>query len=71
MQTVGLAEWNIDMITSDDVLGQVVDRYRRLETLHSLRQQIQPTWDAFYHVAAQTFASFATDVLTCRDQTSG
>jgi polysaccharide pyruvyl transferase WcaK-like protein len=72
MQTVGLADWNIDMITSsDNVLEQVVDRYRRLDTLQSLRQQIQPTWDALYDIAAQTFTSFATDVLNCRDQTSG
>jgi polysaccharide pyruvyl transferase WcaK-like protein len=67
METVGLAEWNIDMIQTDDVISQVIDRYQNITKLSSLRTQIQPLWEQLYQVMETTCISFADDVRAYRD----
>jgi polysaccharide pyruvyl transferase WcaK-like protein len=68
MDTIGLQDWNIDMVQTDDVVEQVIDRYHHLPTFDALRQQIQPRWQHFYEVATSTFHKFAADVLEYSEQ---
>lgn len=70
METVGLAEWNIDMIQTDDVISQVKDRYHTIDRLSTLRTQIQPRWEQLYQIMADTCRSFANDVRAYRDQSA-
>lgn len=67
METIGLGAWNINMICSDDVVGQVTDRYRRLDNLNTLRAQAQSTWDQLYATNMSAFREFANDVLAYRN----
>jgi polysaccharide pyruvyl transferase WcaK-like protein len=68
METVGLGDWNIDMINTDDVVGQVIDRYTRLSDVATLRAEVQPTWEHLYHVMSETFAHFAAEVFAYHEQ---
>lgn len=62
MDTIGLGDWNIDMVRSNDVINQVIDRYHRLDDLVTLCAQEQPQWDRFYGLMSDAFATFATEV---------
>ena len=70
LETIGLGSWNIDMVQHDDAPGQVIDRYRRLDELHSLCDQAQATWDDLYTVNLGVMKSFANDVVSCRQQST-
>jgi len=63
VDTVGLGEWNINMIQSDDVFDQVVDRYRRLDDLRRLRAEAQSTWNELYDINLGTIKSFVDNVV--------
>jgi polysaccharide pyruvyl transferase WcaK-like protein len=66
IQTIGFGDWNIDMIQSDDVVQQIIDRYHRLKELPRMREREQPLWDKLYSVMDDTFQSFAADVHAYR-----
>jgi polysaccharide pyruvyl transferase WcaK-like protein len=59
VETVGLGEWNINMIREPDVACQVADRLQRLDDLAALRTRIQPHWNELYQTLAGGFADFA------------
>ena len=63
METIGLGAWDINMISSDDPVKDVTDRYHRLEDLRTMRAQARPRWDQLYDITASTFRRFAADVL--------
>ncbi len=60
-ETIGLEDWSINMITSD-VVGQVIERYRRLDNLVAMRALAEKRWSELYEVMASTFYVFAKDV---------
>lgn len=62
IETVGLGEWNIDMMRSENVVEEVGDRYRRLDELRSLRARVQHRWNDLYNITRLTFREFANDV---------
>ena len=66
VETVGLGEWNINMIREPDVAAPVADRLSRLHDLAALRSHIQPHWNELYRTLAGGFANFARCV---REQT--
>ncbi len=68
METIGFGSWNIDLVRSGDVVDEVIERYRRLEDLATLRTAAQPQWSHLYDVIAGTFRRFAADVLAYRDE---
>lgn len=68
MDTIGLREWNIDMINSDDLVADVADRLGRLDDLRTIRNQAKPTWDKLYEITFKTLQKFAADVLEYQDQ---
>ncbi|HMR67752.1 MAG TPA: polysaccharide pyruvyl transferase family protein [Anaerolineae bacterium] len=63
IKTVNLADWNINMICTDDVVEQVMHRVHHLSTLTRLREQAQPQWRQLNNVISQTFQNFVQDVL--------
>jgi polysaccharide pyruvyl transferase WcaK-like protein len=62
VETVGLGEWNINMIRQPDVAAHVADRLERLDNLVAIRASIQPRWDEIYRTLAGGFAEFARSV---------
>ena len=62
MESIGLGPWNINMIHSNDVVGEVIDRYRRLDDFRTLRTQALPKWNQLYKVNMSVFREFAKDV---------
>lgn len=67
MDTIGMGAWNIDMVRTDDLVGDVANRFRRLEELKSIRAQAQPVWKSLYDTMLGTFKKFVGDVLAYRD----
>ena len=63
METIGLGDWNIDMVRAESVVREVADRYRSLARLEALRKKAQPAWNELYQVIVGTFHQFARDVL--------
>jgi polysaccharide pyruvyl transferase WcaK-like protein len=68
METIGLGDWNIDMIRSDALMDEFIDRYRRLDELALVRAQARPTWDHLHNVMSEAFGCFAEDVLTYQQE---
>jgi hypothetical protein len=63
MRTVGLGDWDIDLVGSDDAVSDVVDRLDRLDDLVTIRREAQGLWDGLESVmreACRDFASRAT-----------
>lgn len=67
VDTIGYSAWNINMMQTDDIMGQVVDRYGRLDELTTLKQQAAPVWQGIDRTIREAFASFAQDVMTEAD----
>jgi hypothetical protein len=59
MDTIGLSEWNIDMLEVEDVVGAVLDRYDRLDELQRLREAAAGTWAEIKRVQQESMAEFA------------
>lgn len=68
METIGLADWNIDMVKSENVLEQVIDRYRRIQSFEDIRQSIQAQWQHLEVSMSDTFNAFADDVRAYSEQ---
>ena len=64
IDTVGLGEWNIDLMRTGDLLEEVRDRFQRLEELRALRARVQHRWNDLYSLTKMTFREFANDVRT-------
>lgn len=67
IETLGLSEWDIDMIKSTQVPEEVKTRYRNLKELEALRENSQRQCQTLYSVISNTFRQFASDVLRYRD----
>jgi polysaccharide pyruvyl transferase WcaK-like protein len=68
LETVGFGEWNIDMILSDDVIAEVINRYQQIKNIQTLRTQAKTKWEQLYKTMSETFGEFASEVFLCRDQ---
>ena len=68
-ETVGLGDWNFDMVTVKDTVAAVISRYRRLAEFPKIREAALPVWQKFYGVMQSTFTSFAKDVTAYRNTT--
>lgn len=67
LETIGLGSWNIDLVRTNDLAGQVADRLRRLEELKALRAKAQERWNDLYETMLGAFRRFRSDVLAHRD----
>lgn len=66
MDTVGLGDWNIDMVRAKNTVEEVRERVARIDQFPSVREQVQPRWKQLYKTMADAFASFAHDVTEYR-----
>jgi polysaccharide pyruvyl transferase WcaK-like protein len=62
METIGFGEWNINMMETDNVVGDVLDRYNRLEELPTIRSNAGARWRDLEKAMADAFDAFARDV---------
>lgn len=69
INTVGYNDWNINIMKTTDVIGQVIDRYNRLEQLKKLRDCTQPIWNDLHAKMLGTFEQFASDVIAYKKST--
>lgn len=67
MDTVGLGEWNLDMVTGPGTVGEVINRIERIGEFPKLREEARAKWEHFHGVMSTNFASFATDVTRYRE----
>jgi polysaccharide pyruvyl transferase WcaK-like protein len=68
METIGLGQWNINMISSNNISAQVSDRYHRIGDLKSLCARRKPEWDNLYRTMSDAFATFATETRSYHAQ---
>jgi hypothetical protein len=62
MRTLGLGEWNIDMVREDDVVGQVIDRCERLGELARITDAARPVWASLRQTTRAVMGAFAQEV---------
>ncbi len=62
MDTIGLGDWNIDMLAVGDVVDAVLDRHDRIGELEQVRAAAAPTWDELKQVQEDSMADFAQQV---------
>lgn len=62
VDTIGLGEWNINMVEAKDVFEEIVERYRNLATFENLRQKAVSEWQRLESVMGETFRAFAEEV---------
>lgn len=68
VDTLGLGDWNIDMMQTRDVAGKVRDRYRHLKDLRTLRSSVRPVWEQLHTSMLDGFRHFAQEVRAYRSQ---
>jgi polysaccharide pyruvyl transferase WcaK-like protein len=62
LEALGLSEWDIDMVRSSSVIGDVRNRLGRLEDLAALRARCMPDWDRLGDVQLRAMSEFADKV---------
>lgn len=66
METIGMANWNIDMIRGSNVLDEVENRLELLDELPSAIAAVHPHWQELYRTQVSVFRLFAADVAAFR-----
>ncbi len=59
VKTIGMESWDIDLIRSKDVVGEVRERWTKLDRLTELRAAAQPQWDQLTNTMREQLATFA------------
>lgn len=59
MDTIGLGDWNINMLEVDDVAEAVLDRFDRLGDLDRHRAEAAPVWAELKRVQEEAMSEFA------------
>lgn len=62
LNTLGFGEWNINMMESQDLMADVADRLKRLDSLPELLKQARPLWDQYYQTMTQAFEQLAAKI---------
>lgn len=63
LDTVGISDWDINMIETPDVAAQVADRIRRIDSLESLRLRSNKRWCDLRQKMTEGFSTFARRVF--------
>lgn len=69
METIDMAEWDINMLETDDVVKEVADRLSRLKDLYVIRRKAKQRWEELYNVMLNTFKDFAKEVTDYHEGT--
>lgn len=62
VRTLGLEEWDIDLLREPDVPAAVLDRARRPGDLREMVRRARPTWDALEQTTRRAVTDFADAV---------
>jgi polysaccharide pyruvyl transferase WcaK-like protein len=62
MRTVGFGEWNVDIVKSRDVVGDVADRLASLESLGRIREAARVRWQGLRRTQDGALRQFAEAV---------
>ncbi len=63
IDTLGLSDWNINMVESQDLIMDVKDRHERINDLNEIQEKAIKVWQKYDDVMTSTFESFAADVI--------
>lgn len=63
ISTIGLGDWDINLIDDEDVVGSVLDRIRRLEDLTRLVADARGVWEGLRAEMGSALERFAEEVL--------
>ncbi len=59
IKTVGMSEWDIDYIQSENAVDQIRERMDNLDRFHDLVEQAQPKWEKFRSVSTDSLVRLA------------
>lgn len=62
IRTVGYGEWDINMMATRRVVGEVSNRLTRLDELLALRERTRARWEELRQTTSNAFAGFAREV---------
>jgi polysaccharide pyruvyl transferase WcaK-like protein len=62
MKTVGFGEWNIDIVKSGDVVGEVSERLANLNRIAGIKKTAAPQWARLKHTQDSAMKRFAAAV---------
>jgi hypothetical protein len=64
VRSLGLGEWDIDLVREEDVVPLVLDRVRRLPELESLVHDARPIWAELESATRSALERYAEDVMS-------
>jgi polysaccharide pyruvyl transferase WcaK-like protein len=64
IDTLGMSEWNINMVESDNVVKDIIDRYNRIDTLERIKQETNLIWSDLDKIMSKAFEDFAKKVVS-------
>jgi polysaccharide pyruvyl transferase WcaK-like protein len=67
METIGYDEWDIKMLETNDVLGEIEDRFERLQELPLKKEAARARWKILDDTMTLTFRQFAGDVINYKN----
>ncbi len=65
MATLGLGDWNINLMETSSVVDAVQDRLGRLDELSRIVEDARQIWSEYRTVCRNSFSAFARDVTAC------
>jgi hypothetical protein len=71
MRTLGLEEWDVDLLTDSDLTSSILDRADRLEDLERLRTSCAPRWRQLEDTLAGAIRDFSDAVHRYARQSRG
>ena len=64
MNTIGLGEWNINLVDSEDLLGDVINRIEKINKFQEDLTSIKKCWNDTYNNMTHSLERFSKDVKT-------
>ncbi len=63
MRTMGLGDWDVNLVESDDPVAEVIDRYRRLDELAGLCAEAAATWEEHLKTNLAVLRAFSERIM--------
>jgi polysaccharide pyruvyl transferase WcaK-like protein len=67
LETLGYDDWNIKMLETNNVLGEIENRFERLSELPAKKEASLARWKLLDETMTQTFKQFAGEVIFYKD----
>ena len=62
LDTIGYDDWNINMMTVDNIKDEVIDRYQRLSSLPEIKAATRESWEGYFNIISGLFSSFVEKI---------